>query len=89
MKIWINKYLGNYGGGMIIVAANSAEEAHNTFHKDDRFRWMWSDNGFLDDECEISDEEDFYYQPSTWRCLENVAANVDTPQVLAEDSYKE
>lgn len=36
MKIWINKYLGNYGGGMIIVAAN-----------------------------------------------------VDTPQVLAEDSYKE
>lgn len=89
MKVWINKCFCSYGGGMILVAANTAEEAHETFHDDERFRWMWSDNGFLDDECEISDEEDFYYLPSTWRCLENVTANVDSPQVIDEDSYQE
>lgn len=89
MKVWINKYTGSYGGGMIIVAANSAEEAHKTFHKDEKFRWLWDGNGYLDDECEIDNEEDYYYLHSTWHCLENVIANVDIPQVLAEDSYIE
>lgn len=89
MKVWINKYIGGYGGGMIIVAANSADEAHKTFHKDENFRWMWEDNGFVDEECEIDDERDFIYLRSNWYCLENVVANVDTPQVLAEDSYTE
>lgn len=29
MKVWINKVAEPFGGGMIIVAANSAEDAHN------------------------------------------------------------
>lgn len=34
MKVWINKRCGDYEGGMIIVAANSAKEAHKTFLND-------------------------------------------------------
>lgn len=29
MKVWINYRSGGYSGGMILVAANSAEEAHD------------------------------------------------------------
>lgn len=28
MKVWINKRQGDYTGGLLLVAANSAEEAH-------------------------------------------------------------
>lgn len=33
MKVWINKREGSYSGGMIVVAANSAEEAHGVMFK--------------------------------------------------------
>lgn len=82
MKVWANKLTCNYGGGLIIVAADSEHEAHETFHKHGQLRWMWSEEDGFDEET------DYYYQRSTWWCLENVIANVDTPQVLAEDSYK-
>lgn len=28
MKVWINKRQGDYTGGLLLVAANSAQEAH-------------------------------------------------------------
>lgn len=44
MKVFVNKRTGQYSGGMILVAANSAEEAHKAFHADDDYSWMWDEN---------------------------------------------
>lgn len=85
MKVWINRRFGGCSGGMILVAANSAEEAHKAFHDDPDFKWMWTD---------ISREapprtDDYYYQPECWEEMPMLEAHVDTPQVLDEDGYTE
>lgn len=81
MKVWVNYRSGGYSGGLILVAANSAEEAHETFHNDFCLTYMWNDiDGYVDD---------FYYYPNGWKELPNVVANVDKPQVLAEGGYTE
>ncbi len=85
MKVWINKRSGGYSGGMILVAANSAEEAHKVFHDDPYCKWMWDD---------ISREgptqtDDYYYQPEDWQEMPILEAKVDKPQVLEEAGYTE
>lgn len=34
MKVYINKRTGGYSGGLIVIAANSPEEAHSTMYRD-------------------------------------------------------
>lgn len=81
MKVWINYRDAPYSVGMILVAANSAEEAHKTFHADEIFGYMWSD---------WSDAiDDFYYKPNNWELIPMLEANVDKPQVIAEAGYTE
>lgn len=43
MKLWINRctYKGGYSGGLAIVAANSAEEAHGVLLKYNEFYRDW------------------------------------------------
>lgn len=85
MKVWANYRNGGYSGGMILVAANSAEEAHDAFHKDENYSYMFSvwnePNGVY-----VSDE---YYYRDGWKQLPMLEANVDKPQVLAEAGYTE
>lgn len=85
MKVWVNYRNGGYSGGMILVAANSAEEAHMAFHADERYVCMWTSydepNGMY-----VSDE---YYFRDGWELMLTIEANVDKPQVLAEAGYTE
>lgn len=85
MKVFANYRLGGYSGGMILVAANSAEEAHKVFHEDERFDYMWCDWSWEDSRY----VEDFYYQLDDWKEMPMLQANVDVPQVLAEGGYTE
>lgn len=81
MKVWINHREGGYTGGLILVAANSAEEAIKAFHDDPDFWWAWDEwDGYIEEE---------YYPEYGWKELPNVVANVDKPQVLAEGGYTE
>ena len=81
MKVWINRRVGGYSGGLILVAADSVEEAHEAFHKNETLAFMWDNiDGYVDD---------YYYSPYEWEELPNVVANVDEPQVLAEGGYTE
>lgn len=85
MKVWINRRTGGYSGGMILVAANSAEEAHKVFHSDPDLNWMW-DNITWETPPYV---EDNYYQPENWEEMSMLQSNVDKPQVLAEAGYTE
>lgn len=80
MKVFVNKASGGYCGGLVVVAANSPKEAHNTlmsrYNNNPAKEWYHS----------------YYeniYKSENWIVLDNVQANVDIPQVLAEDSYVE
>lgn len=80
MKVFVNKARGGYCGGLAVVAANSPEEAHGTlmsrYNDDPTKTWYHS---YYED----------IYKSENWVVLDNVQANVDNPQVLAEDSYVE
>lgn len=81
MKVFVNYRDGGYSGGMILVAANSIEEAHKTFHADERYYYMWT---VFDDYI-----YDSYYKADDWQLMPMLDANVDKPQVLAEAGYTE
>ena len=85
MKVWINYREGYYSGGILLVAANTAEEAHKAFHDDPKLKWAWDIDDWTNPPC----VEDSYYQPDGWKELPNVVANVNKPQVLAEGGYSE
>lgn len=70
MKVFINTRKHGYSGGLIVVAAESAFEAHGVM-------------------CAQNEGLEHYYQVGDWQELTNVTANVDKPQVLAEDGYSE
>lgn len=82
MKVWINYREGSYSGGILLVAANTAEEAHRTFHDDPNLGYMWDTtyDGYIDD---------YYYRADGWKEMPNMTSNVDKPQVLAEGGYTE
>ncbi len=83
MKVWINYRDNNYSGGMMLVAAHSAEEAHEVFHSNETLGWMWEEDeyaGYI---------YDSYYNSNTWELMPMLEANVDKPQVLAEAGYSE
>lgn len=43
MKLWINRAKGGYCGGLAVVAANSAEEAHGVLLMYSEFYEEWYD----------------------------------------------
>ena len=81
MKVFINVRRGSYSGGMILVAANTKEEAIKAFREDKDYDWMWYE---MDDEI-----DDMYYGEDGWMEPTVLTANVDTPQVIAENGYSE
>ena len=83
MRVFVNYRSGGYSGGMILIAANSTEEAHQVFHNDKRFDYMWTDWNEEEHQC----VDDFYYKPNEWKEISMLEAHVDTPQVLAEAGY--
>lgn len=85
MKVFVNYRDGGYSGGMILVAANSAEEAHKVFHADEYLYWMWDDVNWENPPY----VEDHYYLPDGWKEIPMLEAHVDTPQVLAEAGHTE
>lgn len=85
MKVYINKLSSGLKGGMILAAANSPQEAHEAFHKDSRFSYMWTDWSW-ENPSYVSDE---YYYPDDWVELTMLTADVESPQILAEASYME
>lgn len=76
MKVFINRVNHQYAGGMVIVAANDVNEAHEVFRKN------------IKDETWIDYYEELY-DKDRWQLVEGVKADTDLPYVIAEDSYCE
>lgn len=80
MKVFVNKRTGNYSGGMILVAANSKEEAHKVMSEDERVD-LWTEN--------CVDKEPFYYKSNNWQEVKGMTCDTDVPCVIDEDGYTE
>lgn len=83
MKIFINKRCGGYSGGLLVVAADTAEQATAAVLADKKYKYLIDDFGevpVLDDSC---------YREANWQELCGVYAHYAEPTVLAEDGYTE
>lgn len=90
MKIFYNLRTGQYSGGMIVVAANSPEEAHHTMMLDDNIAWS-SDP--LDEDSNVIEDRDkwthWYYKKENWLLMNGATYNGPEPKILAESGYSE
>lgn len=74
MKVFVCHAKVTYGGGMIVVAANSKEEAIGTMTSSGILSWC-----FLED----------LYPKEEWKCIEGLTYDTDTPCVIDESHYRE
>lgn len=81
MKVFMNKRSGKYEGGMILVAANNAKEAHEVFHSDARFAYYW-------DEFD-GKTYDRYYELKDWKQIDGMEYDTKYPCVIDEDGYSD
>ncbi len=90
MKVFMCKISGNYRGGLVVVAANSKEEAFKVFFEKEEYDWMvWK----CDEDYQIYEDtskwHSDYYPLENWFECEMLIANVDKPCVIMEGSYIE
>lgn len=89
MKVWINKRTGGYSGGLLLVAANSAQEAHElclNSEKMEHFYWEWY---YGEDEDETEQEVYNRYDWGSWQEVPNLYYAGVNPCIIAEEGYNE
>lgn len=81
MKVFGCTREGSYTGGIILVAANSKEEALEAYRNDSDYNYQWYeyDEGI----------RDYYYQPERWKEYPQLTYNGDKPCVILEEGYSE
>lgn len=91
MKVFINKREGLYSGGIIIVAANTAEEAQRILLSafPDEFCMLDKDGDMCYEEAECITKEHWYYKKENWTELYGVNSIFEVPTFLAEDGHSE
>lgn len=91
MKVFGCKRSGGYSGGLIIVAANSLNEAFETFAKNDRYEWMidWYDFDTSKITEDVTKVDSNTYPRDDWFEIPELVANVDSPKVISEGGYTE
>ena len=82
MKVFCCKNQCSYGGGLILVAANTVEEAFSIASLDEDTNWLFYtiNSGEL-----VSDT----YPINEWFEVEHLSTDLSEPQVIIEDHYTE
>lgn len=89
LKLFAAKRDGSYSGGLIVVAANSIDEAYQTY-----IDWVEvTGNPNCLYECYVytNEEVDVYnrYPRENWYEIPDVKVICDAPRVIDEDGYTE
>mgnify|MGYP007092151529 CR=1 FL=1 len=93
MKVFGCKRNGGYSGGLILVAANTKEEAYLTAAMDEKKSYMfdWHDNdGFWSEpDGNIEHVSSDTYPLERWFEVEHLSTDLTEPQLIIEDGYSE
>ena len=92
MNVYVCEFRGGYCGGLIVIAANSEDEAYRIMKYDNDFCWLFDcvdDDGHYTENKDDWKEESRCYHREDFRLLKGVTADVKTPQILAENHYEE
>lgn len=92
MNVYVCRFTGGYCGGLVVVAANSADEAYRIVKNDKDlclFFTCFDDDGNYIENIDDWGEESCCYHRDNFYLLKCVTADVERPQILAEDHYEE
>lgn len=91
MRIFINKRTALYSGGMVIVAANTIEEAQGILLAafPDEISMLDEDGDVCFDESGCVTKEHWNYKSNNWVELFGVTAAFEVPTFIAEAGHGE
>ena len=91
MKVFGAKRSGGYSGGVILVAADSLEEAVLTASKDPLFEWRfdWLDEDYKSHDGDLKYFHSCYYPLENWKEIDGLTWSGDKPVVIIEGGYTE
>lgn len=90
MKVYVCRFTGGYCGGLVVVAANSEDEAYRILKNDNDLCWLFDcldDDGNYIENIDDWKEYSRCYHRKDFRLLKGVTADVERPQILDEDHY--
>lgn len=90
MKVWMNKRTGGYSGGLLLVAANSKQEAHELCLNSsglESIYWEFGYDYFENDRYKIP--ACHCYDWGGWAEVPNLWYDGVKPCVIAEEGYTE
>jgi hypothetical protein len=93
MKVFCCKSQLSYSGGLILVAANTKEEAYITAAMDDNmeclFDWVNDDGSWSEPDGNINHCTSYTYPLEKWHEVEHLSTDLSEPQIIIEDHYSE
>ena len=90
MKVWMNKRQGDYTGGLLLVAANSAEEAHELCLNTEELEDIYWERGYEYQTAErIKVPACNCYKWDEWQEVPNLWYAGVKPCIIAEEGYTE
>lgn len=93
MKIFGCKNQNNYGGGLVLVAANTKEEAYLTAAIDDNLSYLfeWADDDYMwcEPDGNINHCTSNTYPLGKWEEIGHLSTDLIEPKVIIEDHYSE
>lgn len=90
MKVWMNKRQGDYTGGLLLVAANSAEEAHELCLNTEELEDIYWEHGYEYPTAEhIKMPAYNCYKWDEWQEVPNLWYAGVKPCIIAEEGYTE
>ena len=93
MKVYGCKNDVVYGGGLILVAANTKEESYLTAAMDDDldylFNWVDDDGLWCEPDGNINHCTSYTYPREKWFEVEHLSTDLTEPKVIIEDHHSE
>lgn len=89
MKVFGAKRTEIYSGGIILVAANSLEDAILAVSKDTKVSWMfsWWDIELKEHVGDLKYMKSYYYPLENWEEIKHLTWDGDEPTIIIEDGY--
>lgn len=93
MKVYGCRNDNYYGGGLVIVAANTKEEAYLTAAYDDKTSYLfdWADDDYMwcEPDGNINHCTSDTYPLDKWFEVEHMSTDLTETQIIIEDHYSE
>lgn len=89
MDVYKNTYKQGYGGGCVLIAANSKEEAVRTYLADEDTEYEWYYYGEKTPETDFEHVSFHVFMLNDWEKVEGLHFDTQEPKLILDEVYCE